>query len=123
MRKLLIPVLALAAISALGIAALAQTSHNITVGWTYTQGTDLATGFNVYRAAVSGGPYGKLTISPLSIGTLSYADTSGTGGTKYFYVVTAIDGSGVESVNSSEVSATFISSSPNAPAGVTATAH
>ena len=105
------------------VPAYPQTTHNITIGWTYTQGTDLAIGFNIYRATVSGGPYGKQTTSPLPIATLSYVDTNGTGGTKYFYVVTAIDSSGVESVNSSEVSATFLASSPNAPTGITATAH
>ena len=101
----------------------AQTAHFITVAWTYTQGTDLATGFNVYRSTTTGGPYAKLTTTPLSLTTLSYQDTGGNGGTKYYYVVTAIDSGGVESVNSSEASATFIASSPNAPTGATATAH
>lgn len=101
----------------------AQTNHSIGVTWAYVQGTDLGTGFNVYRSVVSGGPYTKLTTSALPITTLTFSDTTGMGGTKYFYVVTAIDAGGVESVNSNETFAIFISSSPNAPANATATAH
>lgn len=97
-----------------------QTTHSITLGWTYAQGSDLATGFNVYRATTSGGPYTKLTATPLSINTLTYSDISGVGGTKYFYVVTAVDISGFESANSSEASASFLAN-PAIPAGVTAT--
>ena len=108
---------------ALSFSAAAQAAHFITVAWTYTQGTDLATGFNVYRSTTTGGPYAKLTTVPLSISTLSYQDSTGNGGTKYFYVVTAIDSLGAESANSNETSATFISSVPNVPAGATATAH
>jgi len=100
----------------------ASSGHSITIGWGYTQGTDLATGFNCYRSTTSGGPYAKLTTTPLALSQLSFADTTGNGGTKYFYVVTAIDSLGVESVNSPEASATFIASSPNAPTGTTATA-
>ena len=96
--------------------------HSISLAWTYTQGTDTASGFNVYRSLTSGGPYNKLTTTPLPVGTLVYSDTTGTGNTKYFYVVTAIDSLGVESINSNEAFATFISSSPNAPAGLTAVA-
>lgn len=97
----------------------AQTQHSITIGWTETQGTDIATGFNIYRSTTTGGPYSKLTISPLSISTLSYQDTTGVGGTKYFYVVTAIDANGVESANSSEVNGTYLASSPNVPTNIT----
>lgn len=102
--------------------SLAQTAHNITVSWTYTQGSDIATGFNVYRGTVSGGPYSKLTATPLSIATLTYADTSGTGGTTYYYVVTAVDATGSESANSAQASAVFLGN-PAIPAGVTAVAH
>jgi hypothetical protein len=98
-----------------------QTQHSITIGWTYTQGADLATGFNVYRATTSGGPYTKLTATPLSINTLTFMDITGVGGTKYFYVVTAVDIGGFESANSPEASASFLAL-PLAPVGVTAIA-
>jgi len=104
----------------LAVVAWPQTQHSITIGWSYTQGADLATGFNVYRGTTTGGPYTKQNTTPIAVTTLTYVDTAGAGATKYFYVVTAIDSSGFESAFSSEVSATFLSN-PLAPAGVTAT--
>lgn len=104
------------------VLSSAQGTHNITVGWSYTQGTDLAVGFNVYRSTATGGPYTKLTSTAIPLATLSYQDFTGTGNTKYFYVVTAVDISGIESVNSNETSAIFLASSPNAPLSVTAVA-
>jgi len=100
----------------------AQTQHSITVAWTYTQGADPATGFFVYRATTSGGPYTKLTNpTPLPITQLTYVDTTGVGGTKYFYTVTAVDAQAFESAMSPEASASFLAD-PAAPAGVTAIA-
>lgn len=96
--------------------------HSLTLTWTEVQGTDIATGFNIYRSTVTGGPFTKLTSAPLAVTVLTYQDTTGAGGTKYFYVVTAIDSLGVESANSAEVTATFIASSPNVPTNVTITA-
>ena len=121
-RTLALPLLLLLLLPS-GAKAQITSTHNVTVAWTYTQGTDLATGFNVYRATVAGGPYAKLTASPLALNVLSFQDFTGSGGTKYFYIATAVDISGIESVNSNEVSAVFIASSPNAPTNVTATAH
>jgi fibronectin type 3 domain-containing protein len=98
-----------------------QTTHSITIAWTYAQGQDPATGFFVYRATTSGGPYTKITNpTPLPITQLTYVDTTGVGGTKYFYVVTAVDASAFESAMSPEASATFLAN-PAVPAGVTAT--
>lgn len=104
------------------VAAWPQTPHSITISWTYTQGTDLATGFNVLRSTTSGGPYTQISPAlPLSITTLSYQDSTGVAGTKYFYVVMAVDANGSQSANSTEVSAVFLGN-PLAPQGVTATA-
>jgi fibronectin type 3 domain-containing protein len=57
-------------------------------------------GYNVYRGSVSGGPYTLLNSTPN--GNLSYTDTTVVGGQTYFYVVTAVDASGNESVVSNE---------------------
>ena len=103
-------------------AVLGQAAHSILVGWTYTQGTDAAVGFNVYRGTVSGGPYTKQNATPLTVTTLSYTDLSGTAGTKYFYVIRALDAIGLESPNSPEASATMLGN-PLAPLGVTAVAQ
>ena len=105
------------------VKAQSLPAHFVQLTWLYTQGTDLAVGFNVYRGTATGGPYIKLTATELPLATLTFQDSTGTGGTKYFYVVTALDISGIESVNSPEAMATFIASSPNAPAGTIATAH
>jgi fibronectin type 3 domain-containing protein len=58
----------------------------------------------VYRAAISGGPYTRIsaTLSPTAV---SFVDTSPAAGQTYFYVVTAVASSGVESVVSNEVAA------------------
>jgi hypothetical protein len=108
------------------IIAWPQTQHSITVAIpSYTQGTDATTGFNFYRATVSGGPYTKMTATPIPLGAGSpvaqFVDTTGVGGTKYFYVATAVDAVGSESAVSNETSATFFSN-PQVPQGVTAVA-
>jgi fibronectin type 3 domain-containing protein len=103
-------------------SAKAQTIHHIDITWTYVQGTDLAVGFNVYRSTTTGGPYAKLNATPLTLATLLYQDFSGTGNIKYFFVVTAVDISGIESLNSNEVNAIFLASSPLAPQNATAVA-
>jgi hypothetical protein len=96
-------------------AALAQTTHSVTLTWTWSQGTGgSATGFNVKRATVAGGPY--TTVGTAVSTTTNYVDTSGlTEGTKYFYVVTAT-GPGGESTPSNEASGMIPFSVPNQPA-------
>ncbi len=74
----------------------------ISLTWTASAG---ATSYNVKRGANSGGPYTTLS-SPA--GT-SYSDTGLTDGTKYFYVVSAVNSAG-ESGNSSEAAATPVGS-------------
>ncbi|HSM86585.1 MAG TPA: choice-of-anchor D domain-containing protein [Candidatus Limnocylindrales bacterium] len=79
-------------------------AHSVDISWTASTTSPLQ-GYNVYRSPVSGGPYAK--ISPaLSSTTLIFTDTSVVSGQKYFYVVTALDTSGVESVASNEVPVT-----------------
>jgi fibronectin type 3 domain-containing protein len=74
--------------------------------WTASSG---ATSYNVKRGTASGGPY-TTVVSPA--GT-TYADTSLTNGTAYYYVVTAVDGTG-ESGNSNQATATP-AAAPTAP--------
>ena len=81
---------------------------------TYTDSASVS--FNVYRATVSGGPYTKIASNvTLDI----YFDATGVGGTKYFYVITAVDLAGVESANSNETSAVAIGP-PGPPQGLAA---
>ena len=78
-------------------------SHSVTLTWTAS--TSVVSGYNVYRSTVSGGPYTKLTATPVTATT--YVDTTVQSTQTYFYVVTAVDGSGVESAFSAEVSVTI----------------
>jgi len=86
------------ALSGTGVAAV---QHSATLSWADSDST--VTGYNVYRSTVSGGPYTKLD-SALVAATTS-TDTSVQAGQTYFYVVTSVDTSGVESGYSSEASA------------------
>lgn len=75
----------------------------ITLNWTPPAG-DLAYGYQVARATSSGGPY--TVIASWTQHTMpTYADATVVNGTTYYYVVAALNQSGV-SVNSVEVSAT-----------------
>jgi hypothetical protein len=78
----------------------------VTLSWNAVEG---AAGYNVKRSTAAGGPY--TTIATKVTGT-TYADKAVTNGITYYYVVTAGDGSGNESANSNEASAT-----PQAPSG------
>jgi fibronectin type 3 domain-containing protein len=71
----------------------------------WTASTSVVSGYNVYRSAVSGGPYTKVNSS--LIVTTSYTDSTVQSGTTYFYVVTSVDASNVESAFSTQVSATI----------------
>jgi fibronectin type 3 domain-containing protein len=88
----------------------------VSLSWSTSIG---ATSYNVKRSTVTGGPYTKIS-SPTAA---TYSDTSVTNGTKYFYVVSAVNASG-ESANSSEVTATPAAPTtpPPTPANLQATA-
>lgn len=72
-------------------------SHEADLSW---QASDGAVGYNVYRGNSHGGPYSLLNTA-LDAST-NYADTNVTGGATYFYVATAVNSDGVESVYSNE---------------------
>src|ERR1700722_3719477 len=97
-----------------GSASAAPTNLTATAGnqqasltWTASSG---ATSYNVKRGMVSGGPY---TTVGSPAGT-TYADSSLTNGTAYYYVVTAVDATG-ESGDSNQATATP-TAAPTAPA-------
>jgi hypothetical protein len=75
----------------------AVSTHSIALSWTASTSSNIA-GYNIYRSATSGGTYTKLNTS-LVVPT-SYTDSSVQAGHTYFYVATAVDTSGNESVHS-----------------------
>jgi predicted phage tail protein len=89
------------AVITLSGAGVQLVSHTVSLSW--TRSTSTVNGYLVYSSQVSGGPYTKLTNSAVSLP--SYTDSSVQNGKTYYYVVTAVDASGVESVFSNQASA------------------
>ena len=77
-------------------------THLATLTWNAS--TSTVNGYNLYRGTVSGGPYTKIN-SSVDANT-TFTDTTVQAGQTYYWVVTAVDSSNVESSNSNEVSAT-----------------
>jgi len=75
--------------------------HSVALTWNAS--TSTVSGYNVYRSTVSGSGYTKLDSSLVS--GLTYTDSTVLNTTTYYYVTTAVDSSGTESVYSNEVSA------------------
>jgi hypothetical protein len=75
--------------------------HSVALAWNAS--TSTVAGYNVYRSTVSGGPYAKINSS--LVAALDYTDSTVQSSTTYYYVTTAVDSSGIESVFSNEVSA------------------
>jgi hypothetical protein len=74
--------------------------HTVTLNWTASTTPNVT--YNVYRGTTSGGPYTKLTSSPVS--AVAYTDSTIFAGQTYYYVTTAI-AAGAESAYSNEASA------------------
>lgn len=78
-----------------------QEQHSVDLSWTAS--TSHVSGYRVYVATVSGGPYTLLT-KDLVKGT-TYTDTNVKSGKTYYYMVTSVDANGSESVASKEFTA------------------
>ncbi len=86
------------ALSGTGVATV---NHSAALAWSPSPSTVI--GYNTYTSATSGGPYTILTGTPVAA-TL-YTDTSVLSGEVYYFVVTAVDSTNVESAFSDEVCA------------------
>jgi len=80
---------------------VAPVQHSVALAWNAS--TSTVSGYNVYRSTVSGSGYVKINSSLVTV--LNYTDSTVQSGTTYFYVTTAVDSTGKESVYSNEVSA------------------
>lgn len=86
-----------------GLTATAQAQRGkIKLSWAQSTSPNITTN-NVYRSTTNGGPY---TLVGSIAATTTYMDSGLTSGTTYYYVVTAVDGNGVESPYSNQASAT-----------------
>jgi hypothetical protein len=84
-----------------GGVGVAPPQHGVSLSWGNSgSGT---VGYNVYRGSASGGPYSKIN-SALDAAA-AYSDNSVVAGQTYYYVATAVDGSGMESPYSNEAQA------------------
>jgi len=86
---------------ALSGAGLAQVNHSVILSW--TPSTSAVTCYYSYSSTKSGGPYTKLSATPVQ--TTTYTDFTVQAGQTYFYVVTSVDARSVESAYSVEISA------------------
>jgi len=90
----------------LSLTAAATGANKVTLYWNGISG---ASGYDIYRSTVSGGPYTQIAQNvamadpgPGMAGSFMYSDVAGlTTGTDYFYVVWAVQ-SGAETVQSNE---------------------
>ena len=81
-------------------ATVAQT-HTVALIWVAS--TSTVAGYNVYRSTVNGGPYTIVNTSLIS--GLGFTDTTVQNGVIYYYVATAVDSSGTESLQSNQATA------------------
>ena len=78
-------------------------NHLAALSWVSGGGSPI--GYFIYRSATSGGPYTRLNAAV--DGTTSYTDSAVSAGQSFYYVVTAVGPTNVESSYSNEVSATI----------------
>jgi fibronectin type 3 domain-containing protein len=100
-----------------GLVAVPNDSK-VTLTWTALSG---AASYNVKRATTSGGPYTTISTAG-TVTTPTYTDSTAVNGTTYFYTVSAVNGSAVESANSATEASAIPSIPPAAPTGLTPTA-
>jgi hypothetical protein len=85
------------------LSGTSAASHYVTLSW--TPSVSSVSGYDVYRATQKGGPYTKIT--PSIVPSSTYNDQNVQSGLTYYYVVAAVTSTGVQSVYSSETSATI----------------
>jgi hypothetical protein len=86
---------------ALSGTGVAPTTYSVLLSW--AESTSSVIGYNVYSSTVSGGPYTRLTPTPVA--ATNYTDSSVQQGEMYYYVVTAVSSQNQESGYSPQASA------------------
>jgi hypothetical protein len=90
------------AVSLSGTGVAPQVNHTVALNWGASSAS--VAGYNIYRSSVSGSSYAKVNSS--LVGGVNFTDSNVQSGQTYYYVATAVDSSGNESVYSNEVPAT-----------------
>jgi hypothetical protein len=73
------------------------TAHSVLLSWTASTSSGVV-GHNIYRSTTAGGPYTKMNTS--TVPATNYTDSTVQNGVTYYYVVTAVNSSSVESAYS-----------------------
>jgi hypothetical protein len=84
-------------------ASAPATAHSVGLSWDASSSSIV--GYYVYRSSKPSGPYARLNTS--STPNTSYSDATVADGQTYYYVVTAVNSSNIESTDSNQVSATI----------------
>ena len=98
-------------VSPAGLTAIAASASQIELSWNPVPGV---TSYTLRRSPTPGGPY---TAAASGLSAVNYSDTGRSAGTPYYYVISAVNGSG-ESIPSPEVGGL---TQPANPTGLTAT--
>jgi SdrD B-like domain len=91
-----------ASVGSINFTATPVVTHTVALSWGVS--TSTVSGYNVYRSTVSGTGYTKINGSTL-VTILSYTDAAVQNGTTYYYVTTAVDSTGAESLYSNQATA------------------
>jgi Abnormal spindle-like microcephaly-assoc'd, ASPM-SPD-2-Hydin len=75
--------------------------HSVSLSWSASTSSGISY-YNVYRGTISGGPY---TLLKSGVTSTSYTDSNVQSGKIYYYVTTAVDSAGLESVYSNQATA------------------
>jgi Abnormal spindle-like microcephaly-assoc'd, ASPM-SPD-2-Hydin/Protein of unknown function (DUF1573) len=85
-----------------GVTKAPSTAHSVALAW---DASASSVGYYIYRSSKPSGPYARLNSS--ATGGTSYSDGTVSDGQVYYYVVTAVNSSNIESTDSNQVSATI----------------
>jgi hypothetical protein len=95
-----------------GLGAATGANGSVSLSWNPVQAADLAS-YRIYRSTTPGVPTdADHRVATLVPAQTTYTDSTTIAGTFYYYVVTAVDGSGNESAGSTEAASFRSSSTP-----------
>jgi hypothetical protein len=89
-------------VSAINFTATSQATHTVALTWNGSS-TATVTGYNVYRSTVNGTLFARVNATQVT--GLAYTDSTVQNGVTYYFVTTAVDPIGGESIFSNQVPA------------------